>query len=165
MTDAEYQLRLKAVNADIAASQAKVTSATSARTTQEAVGRGKSWWSVHDAMTISASVLIFGVLVLLLAAFMVRRGRSADSSLKLLGTLLIIISAVFLVVAGYDDKQIAPVMGLLGTIAGYLLGKGSVSAEERVREVPASPEPKKNETPPAGGAIAQRQSEREVSQG
>jgi biopolymer transport protein ExbB/TolQ len=31
--------------------------------------------------------------------------------------------AVFLVVAGYTDTQIAPVMGLLGTVAGYLLGK------------------------------------------
>ena len=32
---------------------------------------------------------------------------------------------VFLIVAGYTEKQIAPVIGLLGTIAGYLLGKSS----------------------------------------
>jgi hypothetical protein len=82
-----------------------------------------SWWSVRDAMTISASVLVFGLLIVAVATAKVGKGQSSDSMLRLFGTLTIIIAAVFLVVAGYSDKQIAPVMGLLGTIAGYLLGK------------------------------------------
>jgi hypothetical protein len=41
------------------------------------------------------------------------------------GTILIITTSVFLVVAGYSSNQIAPVTGLLGTLAGYLLGKGA----------------------------------------
>jgi hypothetical protein len=121
--DASYQQQLAAANADIAAANAGVAAAT--RATSE-----HTWWSVHSAMTISASVLVFGLLVFALAAYMVRRGRSSDSALKLLGTLLIIVASVFLVVAGYSDKQIAPVMGLLGTIAGYLLGKGSTDSDE-----------------------------------
>ena len=40
--------------------------------------------------------------------------------------------AIFLVVAGYSDQQIAPVIGLLGTIAGYLLGKESGRTEVTV---------------------------------
>ena len=35
---------------------------------------------------------------------------------------MVVMSAVFLVVAGYDDQQIAPAMGLLGTVVGYVLG-------------------------------------------
>jgi hypothetical protein len=38
---------------------------------------------------------------------------------------LIISSSIFLIVAGYTSQQIAPAMGLLGTLAGYLLGKES----------------------------------------
>jgi hypothetical protein len=119
------------------------------------------WWSVTNAMTISASVLVFGIAVMVIAALMMRRGRSADNTLKMLGTLLIIISAVFLVVAGYSDTQIAPVMGLLGTIAGYLLGKGSVQeADVRQRDAattggsrnspppPVSPPPPSASPPP-----------------
>lgn len=129
MTKTEFDQQLAEANANIATAQAKL--ALNA-------GSEPSWWSVHDAMTISASVLVFGVLVFLLAAFMLRGGRSSDSALKLLGTLLIIVVSVFLVVAGYSDKQIAPVMGLLGTIAGYLLGKGSVDIKDQQRNEPTS---------------------------
>ena len=38
------------------------------------------------------------------------------------GLSLIIVAAIFLVVVGYTSEQIAPVMGLLGAIAGYILG-------------------------------------------
>ena len=87
----------------------------------------ESWWSTTNAMTMSSVILAFGVVVLVLATFLIRGGKSAESVLATFGTILIIVVAVFLVVAGYSDKQIAPVMGLLGTIAGYLLGKGSNS--------------------------------------
>jgi hypothetical protein len=95
----------------------------------------KLWWSNKDAMTISATVLTFGFVLCLLAAYLLSKGRSADSILKTLGTILIIVAALFLVVAGYSDRQIAPVMGLLGTIAGYLLGKDA--AKPKPDEKPA----------------------------
>ena len=94
--------------------------------TQEQGNRPEvTWWSTTDAMTISAIVLLFGFFVCVLAAMLLRQGKSADNVLKTLGTILIIVAALFLVVAGYSNEQIAPVIGLLGTIAGYLLGKGS----------------------------------------
>jgi hypothetical protein len=83
------------------------------------------WWSTRNAMTMSAALLVFGVVVLLLATYLITTGKSAEAVLRIFGTILIIVIAVFLVVAGYSDTQIAPVMGLLGTIAGYLLGKQS----------------------------------------
>lgn len=81
------------------------------------------WWSVENAMTISFLVLLFGVFVISVAARLISKGSDTDSVLKVFALILIIVSAVFLVVAGYSDQQISPVIGLLGTIAGYLLGK------------------------------------------
>lgn len=119
MTDKEYQESIDRLNSQIAETQ-KTISSTSTTTTSD-----QTWWSTTNAMTISASVLVFGLIVCLLAAMLLRQGKSADNVLKTLGTILIIVAALFLVVAGYSDKQIAPVIGLLGTIAGYLLGKGN----------------------------------------
>jgi hypothetical protein len=81
------------------------------------------WWSVTNAMTISATVLVFGLCVIVLATYLIRAGKNTEAVLRIFGTILIVMVAVFLVVAGYTDTQIAPVMGLLGTIVGYLLGK------------------------------------------
>lgn len=82
-----------------------------------------TWWSVTSAMTMSSIVLLFGFLVILLATYLIRKGTNTEAVLRIFGTILIVVIAVFLVVAGYDNTQIAPVTGLLGTIVGYLLGK------------------------------------------
>ncbi|KVG15927.1 hypothetical protein WJ25_24580 [Burkholderia thailandensis] len=74
-------------------------------------------------MTISAVVLVFGLVTIGIAAGLILRRIPHIAVLRVLGTVLILVFAVFLVVAGYSDKQIASVLGLLGTVAGYLLGK------------------------------------------
>lgn len=85
-----------------------------------------AWWSNQNSMTMSSVVLIFGVVVIAICAALMRSSRpSPEAILRVFGTVLIITGALFLVVAGYTDKQMAPVMGLLGTLAGYLLGKGA----------------------------------------
>jgi hypothetical protein len=103
-----------------AEAQAVLTQPTQAEQVQQARG---TWWSATNAMTMSAAVLAFGLLVLVLATYLIRFGKSAEAVLRIYGTVLIIVVAVFLVVAGYNSEQIAPVTGLLGTIVGYLLGK------------------------------------------
>ena len=85
--------------------------------------QGITWWTTTSAMTMSAAVLVFGLITLALASYVVRKGLQWEAVLKIFGMVLIIVMTVFLIVAGYDDKQVAPAMGLLGTIAGYLLGK------------------------------------------
>src|SRR5215469_4269673 len=82
-----------------------------------------TWWTNTDAMTVSALVLAFGTFVVIVAAYLIRSERDGQVVLKVLATILIITFAVFLIVAGWSDQQIAPAMGLLGTIAGYILGK------------------------------------------
>jgi hypothetical protein len=42
---------------------------------------------------------------------------------KLFGVTLIIVTASILIISGFSADEIAPIVGLLGTIAGYLLGK------------------------------------------
>jgi hypothetical protein len=84
-----------------------------------------AWWSVTDAMTVSSVVLLFGVVTMLLVAGLLKSGRESEAVLRVFGTVLILVSTLFLIVAGYSSQQIAPALGLLGTIAGYLLGKGS----------------------------------------
>lgn len=86
-------------------------------------------WSAINVLTMSGGVLAFGLVVLLIAAFLIRGGKSAESILRVFGTITIIVAAVFLIVAGYSDRQISPVIGLLGTIAGYLLGKDANARE------------------------------------
>lgn len=90
------------------------------------------WWSATNAMTMSAAVLGFGLVVLILAALLIKAGQDSEAILRTFGTILIIVGALFLVVAGYSANQVAPVMGLLGTIAGYLLGKKESKREEKL---------------------------------
>ena len=73
---------------------------------------------------LSLGVLVFGMVVVLAQAFIInRRQEPLSQSLKYLSVSLIIVGALFLVTAGYGNSQIAPIIGLLGTVAGYLLGR------------------------------------------
>jgi len=95
------------------------------------------WWTNQNAMTMSSIVLIFGIVVISLCAWLMRSSRpSSEAILRVFGTVLIITGALFLVVAGYTDKQMAPVMGLLGTLAGYLLGKSPAQGESQAEHNP-----------------------------
>ena len=111
------------IDAAIARSRAKLDD-ISTKTTVDTPITLPSWWSSTDAMTVSSVVLVFGFLTMLLASWLLRAGRDSDAVLRVFGTILILVATIFLIVAGYSSTQIAPAMGLLGTIAGYLLGKG-----------------------------------------
>jgi hypothetical protein len=85
------------------------------------------WWTADNAMTISSTVLFFGLCVMFMSARALMRGIPAASVLRLFGMLTIIVMSVFLIVAGYNTEQVAPVVGLLGTLAGYLVGRSASS--------------------------------------
>ena len=119
------------LDSQLQAARARVQASESMTVQQQPALTDETWWSVTNAMTISVTVLIFGMFVLLLAAYLIRIGKSSESVLRIFGTVLIIVISVFLVVAGYTSTQIAPVMGLLGTIVGYLLGKETAAKSEK----------------------------------
>lgn len=79
-------------------------------------------WNSQVVLTLSISILLFGLAVLGIMAFLICKQRDSRNVLRAFGVPLIIVAAIFLVVTGYSQEQIAPVIGLLGTIAGYLLG-------------------------------------------
>lgn len=68
--------------------------------------------------------LAFSLMVLLLLVYL-RRSKEIDvgTFFKLSGLTLVLGSALSLYAVGYDQNQIAPMIGLLGTITGYILGR------------------------------------------
>jgi hypothetical protein len=91
----------------------------------------RNWSAIEIVLT--AGVLVFALavlgMVMWLACSALKAGKawSPQSVLRVFGIVLILCFAVVLVAAGYDERQIAPVMGLLGVVAGYLLGNGEKS--------------------------------------
>jgi hypothetical protein len=81
---------------------------------------------------LSLWVLGFGFLVILLEIFLIsRRNIHSEDIIKFIVVTIIIISTMFLITAGYSNNQVAPAVGLLGTIAGYLLGKADSSKKQQ----------------------------------
>ena len=95
----------------------------------QAVARGSnhatSWWSPNNAMTMCMLLLCFALVVMALTAWLIKSGHNPNALLRVFGTILVIVMATFLVVAGYTNEQLGAPLGLLGTIAGYLLGRDS----------------------------------------
>lgn len=131
MTTADMRTELSAIDRELTQLQsATTTPQTSGVVAIPAPAAPTPWWTTQNAMTMSSVVLVFGLVVIVICAALMRASRpTAEAVLRVFGTVLIITGALFLVVAGYDDKQMAPVMGLLGTLAGYLLGKAPAAGE------------------------------------
>ena len=79
---------------------------------------------------LSVILLVFGLIVISGQLYLAtRRGPdgtppvTAESSIRLSIVSLIIGAALVLIASGYSNDQIAPAIGLFGTIAGYLVGK------------------------------------------
>jgi len=76
--------------------------------------------------TLSILVLIFGLLVLLMIAILsYKKVIGSDQIFKCIIITLIIIASLLLITAGYSNNQITGITGIMGSIAGYLLGKSN----------------------------------------
>lgn len=83
-------------------------------------------------VVLSYSVLIFGLLVLCLQVYLLRRINATAQQIILTFTLsTIIIASLYLVTIGLSSEQIAPAFSLFGAIIGYLLGRESIRNELR----------------------------------
>ena len=78
---------------------------------------------------LSIAVLVFGLVVVIGQVFLFqKREETTYEAMKYISVTVIIIGGLFLVTAGYGNEQIAPIIGLLGTIAGYLMGRQQPSS-------------------------------------
>jgi hypothetical protein len=76
---------------------------------------------------LSLIILLLAIIVILVEFYLLKATTSsADDLLRVFVITLIVFGTLFLITAGYSSNQIAPAMGLFGTIAGYLIGKGKV---------------------------------------
>lgn len=82
---------------------------------------------------LSVIILAFTLVIMITEVWLIRSGTlavTADSAVRVVLVTLIIGGTMFLIASGYSNDQIAPAMGLFGTIAGYLLGKSSGPTED-----------------------------------
>jgi hypothetical protein len=70
-------------------------------------------------------IIAFCVLVLHYMRSMLKEGQGAGDVLRLATMPMVIAATIFLVVLGFSNEQMTPVIGLLGTMIGYILGFGN----------------------------------------
>ena len=82
-------------------------------------------------ITIILSVI--ALITLLMQFFLLRKNPKpkAEEVLRVFGVTLILIGTLIFIVAGFDSVQIAPAIGLFGTIAGYLMGRMEKKEDEK----------------------------------
>jgi uncharacterized membrane protein YidH (DUF202 family) len=86
-------------------------------------------WLTSVEQNLSIAVLGFGLVVLMIQFFTLRAVTQTNPELviRAYAVTLIVVCTLFLVSAGLSTNQIAPAIGLFGTIAGYLLGRAGRS--------------------------------------
>lgn len=93
-------------------------------------------WSAELVRFLSASVLGFCCVALVISALLLWRvNASAQQVLRVTGVISILGFSALLLVVGYNNEQLTPIVGLFGAIAGYLLGKDA--------QVPATDPPQR----------------------
>ena len=72
-------------------------------------------------------ILFFGLVSIVAFYLLARHERATPYVLRILVIIVIVFGTLLVVSSAYSTQQIAPVVGLFGTIAGYLLGKSEKS--------------------------------------
>lgn len=74
---------------------------------------------------LSLFILVFGITIVLVQFFLLRSvvEKKSENIANTNLVTLIIIGTLVLISSGFTNEQIAPALGLFGTIAGYILGK------------------------------------------
>jgi uncharacterized membrane protein YfcA len=79
---------------------------------------------------LSVIVLLFGIIVVFLEVYLAKlKVIKSEHILKCIVITLVIVAALVLITAGYSNNQINGITGILGSIAGYLLGKTDSSPQ------------------------------------
>ena len=83
-------------------------------------------WSPELVQFLTIGVLGFSCITLIMATVLLwRSGAPPHQVLRVFGVITILGFSALLLVVGYNNEQLTPIVGLFGAIAGYLLGKDS----------------------------------------
>ncbi len=83
-------------------------------------------WSSDLVQFLAIGVLGFSAVALIMATVLLwRSGAAPHQVLRVFGVITILAFSALLLVVGYSNDQLTPIVGLFGAIAGYLLGKDS----------------------------------------
>lgn len=109
---------LAAAQAAFEKSRAAGTAASSQQWTQP--------WNAEIIQFLVVGLLAFAATTLILSAVLMWRSNATPHQiLRIFGILSIISISALLLIVGYSNEQLTPIVGLFGAIAGYLLGKES----------------------------------------
>lgn len=83
-------------------------------------------WSPELVQFLAVGVLGFSCIALVMASVLLWRSNAPGYQvLRVFGVITILGFSALLLVVGYNNAQLTPIIGLFGAIAGYLLGKDS----------------------------------------
>lgn len=81
-------------------------------------------WSPDLMRFLATGVLGFSsVALIIISVLLWRAGATPRQVLRVFGVMVILAFSALLLVVGYSNEQLTPIVGLFGAIAGYLLGK------------------------------------------
>lgn len=85
-----------------------------------------NYLSSHEFI-ITLLITLLALVALAMEFFLLKKTSKlkAEDTLRVFAVTLIIAGTLFFITAGFDANQVAPAMGLFGTIAGYLLGRST----------------------------------------
>lgn len=88
-------------------------------------------WLSNKETALSVAVLAFGFALSVMQVAIMRSSKFRPGDvIKLFGLTFIVTAVLFIITAGYGAEQIAPAMGLFGTVAGYILGRNQGGRNE-----------------------------------
>jgi hypothetical protein len=82
-------------------------------------------------LTIALGVAAMIIVYLLFRSHIAEK---SDEFIKLFAFVIVAFSAIFLIVVGYTDSQVAPAYSLLGTIIGYVFGREASARRQTAGE-------------------------------
>jgi hypothetical protein len=104
----------------------------------------------QTALIETGAVLLFGIVCICLQAFLLWYVRaSAEAILRNISVTLVATLGIGVVMTGYPQQQISPILGLFGTIIGFLLGQQTRGGEHMTLPEPRPPAPPPEPRPPA----------------
>jgi hypothetical protein len=102
------------------------------RAWDEVAEKNDPGYLTRSELILSTEVLLFGFTVLIFQFLLLRRKPATQAGIiRALGLTLILVGTLFALTAGFGSEQIAPAMGLFGTVAGYLLGRQPQRSKEK----------------------------------